>query len=465
MSIAGAMMVPHPPIMLPEVGRGEEKKIEATTKSYEKAAKLLAGLKPETIIISSPHSVMYSDYFHVSPGRAARGDMGGFRAPQVSFNVDYDSEFINALARKAVKDDFPAGVLGEKDASLDHGTMIPLYYINKYYTDYKLVRIGLSGLTLPDHYRLGQMIQFISNEIDRRVFFVGSGDLSHKLLAEGPYGFAPEGPKYDERIMDVMGRAAFDELFDFDESFCDKAAECGHRSFCIMAGALDGLDVKVEKLSHEGTFGVGYGVCTYVVNNDGNVYEDRQFLYKWERKMGRMLDERRANEDPYVKLARETIESYIRDRKKPALPADVPPEMKSDRAGTFVSIHKEGRLRGCIGTISPVYGCIGEEIIENAISASTRDPRFNPIKADELGSLEINVDVLSPAEDISSKDELDVKRYGVIVTKGYNRGLLLPNLDGVDTIDEQVAIALRKAGLSENEKGYKLQRFEVVRHI
>ena len=210
---------------------------------------------------------------------------------------------------------------------------------------------------------------------------------------------------------------------------------------------------------------MGYGVCTYVVKDDGAVHEDRRFLDKWEKKMRGILDERRSNEDPYVKLARSTIESYIRDGKKIKLPSDVPAEMNDNRAGTFVSIHKEGRLRGCIGTISPVYGCIGEEIIENAISASTKDPRFNPIKTDELDALEINVDVLSPAEDISSKNELDVKRYGVIVTKGYNRGLLLPNLDGVDTVDEQIAIALRKAGLSENEKNYKLQRFEVVRHI
>ncbi|MBR5765688.1 MAG: AmmeMemoRadiSam system protein A, partial [Lachnospiraceae bacterium] len=143
----------------------------------------------------------------------------------------------------------------------------------------------------------------------------------------------------------------------------------------------------------------------------------------------------------------------------------IPDDMRSRKAGVFVSIHKEGLLRGCIGTISSVYENIGREIIENAISASTRDPRFDPIRPNELDSLEINVDVLSDAEDIESKDELDVKRYGVIVTKGYKRGLLLPNLDGVDTIDEQVSIALRKAGLSEHEKGYKLQRFEVVRHV
>ena len=131
----------------------------------------------------------------------------------------------------------------------------------------------------------------------------------------------------------------------------------------------------------------------------------------------------------------------------------------------FVSLHKDGRLRGCIGTIEPVRGCIAEEIIENAISAATRDPRFPPVQENELDALEISVDVLSSPEKINSKDELDVKRYGVIVSKGRRRGLLLPNLDGVDTVDRQVAIALQKAGLSEWETGYGLERFEVVRHV
>ncbi|MBR6486432.1 MAG: AmmeMemoRadiSam system protein A [Lachnospiraceae bacterium] len=467
MSIVGAIMVPHPPIILPEVGNGEEKKIEATTNAYLEAARFVASLKPETIILTSPHSVMYSDYFHVSPGRGAKGDMGGFRAPQVKFDVTYDIEMTDRIARKAEHDDFPAGVMGEKNASLDHGTMVPLYFINKFYTDYKLVRIGLSGLTLPDHYRFGQLLQHVVNQLDRRVVFVGSGDLSHKLLAEGPYGYVPEGPQYDERIMDVMGRAAFDELLDFDNNFCEKAAECGHRSFCIMAGALDGYEVEAKELSHEGTFGVGYGICTYKVEPAGaaGIKTGRDFLSIWEEQRKKVLYEKRAKEDPYVKLARKTIESYINDGKKIDVPDDIPDDMRSRKAGVFVSIHKEGMLRGCIGTISSVYENIGREIIENAISASTRDPRFDPIRPNELDALEINVDVLSDAEDIKSKDELDVKRYGVIVTKGYKRGLLLPNLDGVDTIDEQVSIALRKAGLSEHEKGYKLQRFEVVRHV
>ena len=461
-------MVPHPPIILPEVGNGEEKKIEKTTEAYRQAAVTVAELEPETIIILSPHSVMYSDYFHISPGNGAKGDMGSFHAPDVRFRVKYDKELVDRLSREALHNDFPAGVLGEKNAGLDHGTMIPLYFINEAYRkEYSLVRIGLSGLSLPDHYRFGRLIKSVCDELDRRVVVVGSGDLSHKLLEEGPYGYVPEGPEYDERIMDVMGRGAFDELFDFEESFCDKAAECGHRSFCIMAGTMDGCAVEIEKLSHEGTFGVGYGVCTYRVKSMD--CKEREFLRIWDEKRNEELAEKRRNEDPYVMLARDTIESYVRDGKKPSLISgkydDIPDEMRKRKAGVFVSIHKEGRLRGCIGTISSVYSCIGQEIIENAVAASTRDPRFNPIKTDELPALEINVDVLSDAEDISSKNELDVKKYGVIVTKGSKRGLLLPNLDGVDTVDEQIAIALRKAGLGEDEEGYSMQRFEVVRHI
>ncbi|MDO4990063.1 MAG: AmmeMemoRadiSam system protein A [Eubacteriales bacterium] len=462
MPIVGAIMVPHPPILLPEVGRGEEKKIAATAAAYEQAAAFAAELGPDTIVLASPHSIMYSDYFHISPGKAAKGDMGQFRAPQLTFRVEYDAEFADTLSRLCERTGFPAGTLGERKAELDHGTMIPLYYVNHYLQNYKLVRIGLSGLPLAEHYRLGRMIQQTADKLGRRVAFIGSGDLSHKLREDGPYGFAKEGPDYDGRIMDVMGRAAFDELLDFDESFCEKAAECGHRSFCMLAGALDAKRLETKRLSHEDTFGVGYGICTYRVCGDD---PDRRLLEKWEARRNRALTEKRAKEDAFVRLARAVINAWIGERKRFPLPDDLPPEMTERRAGAFVSLHKDGRLRGCIGTIGPVRSCVAEEIAENAISAATRDPRFSPVRQEELDSLEISVDVLSTPEDIRSKAELDVKRYGVIVSKGARRGLLLPNLEGVDTVDEQVSIALRKAGISEHEKGIKLQRFEVVRHV
>ncbi|MCR4805593.1 MAG: AmmeMemoRadiSam system protein A, partial [Clostridia bacterium] len=146
------------------------------------------------------------------------------------------------------------------------------------------------------------------------------------------------------------------------------------------------------------------------------------------------------------------------------IPRGLPDEMLSRRAGTFVSLHENGRLRGCIGTIAPTQRNIAEEIVQNAISACSRDPRFLPVTPEELGSLEISVDVLGDLERISSPDELDVKRYGVVVSRGMKRGLLLPNLDGVDTVTEQIRIAREKGGIREGEP-YQLERFEVVRHF
>ncbi len=460
MSIIAGFMVPHPPMIVPDIGRGSEAQVADTTAAYERVADEIAALAPETIIITSPHSIMYADYFHISPGRSAGGSFAGFRAPGVRFSEEYDTELVREICRLADEEDFPAGTLGEREKELDHGTMVPLWFIRNKYKGGKLVRIGLSGLPLIDHYRLGMIIRKAAEITGRRTVFVASGDLSHKLQDYGPYGYVPEGPEYDERIMDVMGRAAFGELLDFDSSFCDKAAECGHRSFVIMGGAFDGTAVKAEKLSHQDVTGVGYGICTFYPDGPD---VNRYFL---ERKMGEIeeaLRAKREQSDEYVRLAREAVEAYVLRREVLAVPSGLPDEMLSVQAGAFVSIHEHGELRGCIGTIGPTRSCVAEEIIGNAISASTRDPRFPAIKAEELPWLDINVDVLGEPEDIDSEDELDVKRYGVIVSCGRKRGLLLPDLDGVDTPQQQVEIAMKKGGIRKFEK-YRLQRFEVIRH-
>ena len=462
MAVKGAVMVPHPPVIIPEIGHGEEQKIRETSDSYRKAAAKIAGWKPETVVVISPHSVMYADYFHISPGTGAQGDFGQFRASQVKFQVDYDTEFVKVLAREAEARDIPAGTLGEREKRLDHGTMVPLYFLDRYMQDYRLVRVGLSGLPFTVHYELGECIRKTAELLERDVVIIGSGDLSHKLKEDGPYGFQKEGPEYDERIMDVMGRGAFGELFDFSEDFCDKAAECGHRSFTIMAGALDGLKVKTERLSHQGTFGVGYGICIYEVTGRD---PQRYFLEQYRRAQREAAERRKASEDSYVQLARKTVETYVRTGKKLRVPEGLPEEMYSRRAGVFVSLKEEGRLRGCIGTIAPVRGSIAEEIIENGISAAAKDPRFHAVEPEELDRLEYSVDVLGETEKIDSPEKLDVKRYGVVVSRGYRRGLLLPDLEGVDTVEEQIEIARRKAGIPEDAEDIRLERFEVVRHF
>ncbi len=463
MSIAAAFMVPHPPLIIPEVGRGAERLIQDTIDGYRKVAERIGRIQPETIVVISSHQIMYADYFHISPGESARGDLGAFRAGEVKMEVSYDTGFVEELCRHAEAQGLAAGTMGvrrESDRNLDHGTMVPLYFVNQFWDQYRLVRIGLSGLPLAMHYELGQCIQETGMTLGRKVVVIGSGDLSHKLKEDGPYGFQKEGPEYDSRIMEVMGRGAFGELLEFPEGFCEKAAECGHRSFVMMAGALDRTGVKAERFSYEGPFGVGYGICAYEALEADS---ERDFLEQYEKKERERVRALTAQEDEYVSLARRTIETYVKTDKIMSVPEGLPEEMYRLRAGAFVSIKEDGRLRGCIGTVRTVQGSLAEEIIHNAVSACSLDPRFAPVTVKELDRLIISVDVLGDAERIASPEQLDVKRYGVIVSNKDRQGLLLPNLEGVDTVEQQIAIARKKAGIGEAEE-VELERFEVVRH-
>lgn len=460
MSVKIAVMVPHPPLIIPEVGKGEEKAISSTISAYQEAARQVAACHPDTLVILSPHALMYADYFHLSPGASASGDLREFGAPQVRISAAYDTAFVRTLSALAEENGIPAGTLGERWRWLDHGTMIPLWFLNQQDVTCPIVRIGLSGLPLSMHYRLGQCIQETARKLGRTIAVIASGDLSHRLKAEGPYGFRPEGPEYDQRIMAVMGKAEFGELFSFSERFCARAGECGHRAFVIMAGALDASEISARQLSYEGPFGVGYGVCVYRCEGDD---PQRDFLRQYQKKQRTEAARRKSQEDAYVKLARRSVEHYVRHGTRCTCPLDLPEEMRQ-RAGVFVSLKKEGQLRGCIGTTSPQEEDIAQEIIANAVSACCRDPRFMPVCEEELDMLEYSVDVLKAPEPITSMHELDVKRYGVIVSDGYRSGLLLPDLDGVDTVQEQVRIAKEKAGIAEKAKGITLARFEVVRH-
>ena len=459
MSIHSAYIVPHPPLIVPEVGKGQERAINKTIDSYRIIAKEIGEIQPQTIILISPHSVMYSDYIHLSPGSNAKGSLKRFGAPDI-YNVNYDVQLTEEICRICDAEDFPAGKFGEKDSSLDHGTLVPLYFINQYCSDYNFVRCSISGLSKQEHYQFGMILKKAIENLSRKVVIIASGDLSHKLTADGPYGFAAEGPELDAKLISIMKSARFGEFLQLDSELCEKGAECGLGSFVIMAGALDKKSVNARFLSYEGPLGVGYAVCAYKVTGDDM---SRDFLAQDINLNSLHIQNLRDGEDDFVSLARNTLESYVITGKMPSTPANLPDSLTKAKAGAFVSIKKNGQLRGCIGTIEPTQSSIAQEIMRNAISSGTRDPRFSPVRKDELPDLVYSVDVLFPAEPISDKSMLDVKKYGVIVTSGRKHGLLLPNLEGVDSIDEQISIACQKAGIGKHEK-YTMERFEVVRH-
>ncbi len=427
-----AYIMPHAPIARPAVGRGEEKKIQKTLDSYRSASRKIAQEKPETIIIISPHNVMYRDAFYLSPGDVYTDSLVMFGFPQERVSHPYDMELIDEILHLCQEEDLPVSQDPLYEKEPDHGTCVPLLFIDEQYKDYQVVRLSPSFLPNEDLLKMGRVLERAIAHTGRKASILASGDLSHKLTVDGPYGFAKEGPEFDKMITQQMKDADFAKFLEYDERFLDKAAECGLPGFIILSGALENDKVTPHFHSYEGPFGVGYAICDYDV------------------------------EDYCPHLAQMSLEAYVKDRREIKVPDDLPAWMTKERAGVFVSLHKNGELRGCIGTISACTENVASEIIALAIEAGTRDPRFMPVSERELADLEYSVDVLSQAEP-ATMQELDAKRYGVIVTSGHKRGLLLPNLEGVDTPAEQIFISLQKAGIREGEP-YQIERFTVERH-
>lgn len=166
---------------------------------------------------------------------------------------------------------------------------------------------------------------------------------------------------------------------------------------------------------------------------------------------------------PYVELAKKAVEEYVRNKKVLDVPADIPEEMRR-RAGVFICLKKHGQLRGCIGTYQPCCSNLYEEIVRNALSASAEDPRFSMVVAEELKDITYTVDVLSEPKHVKNNSELDPKKYGVIVAKLRKRGLLLPDLEGVDTVEEQLRIVKTKAGILPDDDDVEIYKFTVDRY-
>jgi MEMO1 family protein len=466
--IISSYILPHPPVIVPEVGKGSEKGSEETISAVISVARNISDEKPTTIIITTPHGPVFQDYIYMSTDQELTGNLSRFGASEPKFVFENNIDLVSRIIEFARQENIPAGGLDEElikkfklQKQLDHGAIVPLYFVNKQYNKFKLVHISISGLPFTRLYKFGMCISKAVEQSNERVVFIASGDLSHKLSSDAPYGYDKTGEEFDKLFIESIKNLDVEKLLNLDESFCESAGECGLRSFLMMFGALDGYELKPEVYSYEGPFGVGYSVARF---KSGEIDENRQILKRIENKSAERIKSLRSNESLYVALARNALEVYVNEGRTIKVPELIPKEMIENKAGTFVSIKKSGQLRGCIGTTGPTRKNIAEEIIYNAISSGTRDPRFYPVKQDELKELVYSVDVLKEPEPIKTIDELDVIKYGVIVRTNKKSGLLLPNLEGVDTKEKQVSIALQKAGIKPEET-YNMERFEVVRYL
>ena len=407
---------------------------------------------------------MFSDAIAISNEEKIKGNLIKFRDFETNIELEIDKEFNDELLNLCKSENISATGIDSnllrrfnKDYELDHGTMVPMYFINKYYTDYKLVHITYSILNDIELYKFGMAIQKTAKNLNKNTVIIASGDLSHRLTEDGPYEYSPQGAKFDKELIENLENGNVVNIFNMDKCMIEEAGECGLRSLYILLGAMEGNSIQGELLSYEGPFGVGYGVMKFKQESENISNLDKLLKIKEES-----FNKKIYNSNPYVKLARESLNYYFNYKRLMIASNDLPREMLEERHGVFVSLKKFGQLRGCIGTIFPITDCVANEIIRNAIQAAIADPRFLEVTEDELVDIDISVDVLTnPIKAI--KEELNPKIYGVIVSKGQNRGLLLPDLEGVDTVEEQLNIACQKGGINPNSD-YNIEKFEVIRY-
>ena len=340
---------------------------------------------------------MFSDAIAISNEEKIKGNLIKFRDFETNIELEIDKEFNDELLNLCKSENISAAGIDSnllrrfnKDYELDHGTMVPMYFINKYYTDYKLVHITYSILNDIELYKFGMAIQKTAKNLNKNTVIIASGDLSHRLTEDGPYEYSPQGAKFDKELIENLENGNVVNIFNMDKCMIEEAGECGLRSLYILLGAMEGNSIQGELLSYEGQFGVGYGVMKFKQESENISNLDKLLKIKEES-----FNKKIYNSNPYVKLARESLNYYFKYKRLMIASNDLHREMLEERHGVFVSLKKFGQLRGCIGTIFPTTDCVANEIIRNAIQAAIADPRFLEVTEDELVDIDISVDVLT----------------------------------------------------------------------
>ncbi len=435
---------PHPPIIIPEVGGRHVKDVEATVRGVEQMMQRLVASRPDVVVIISPHAPLDPQSFSAYSGPRLRGDLWDFGAPQVEFDVPNHVVLLSRLVAVAHERGLPMWLV-PAGRRLDHGTMVPLYYLLKAGWRSSVLVVGLSLRPFEDHMRFGECLAEAAEQLGLRVALCASGDMSHRLKPGAPAGYHPEAHRYDEAIVEAIRAGDFERILRIDPDLREEAGEDIYRSLLIAYGALGRTLHRPEVFSYEGPFGVGYMAAILADYSTGDGPGER------------------VGEAELPALARRAVEAYVKEKRVLDPPLHLQ-GVAAERAGVFVSIKtRQGHLRGCIGTIEPVHENVAREVIHNAIAAATRDPRFDPVREEELEDLVFSVDILSPPEPVTDPKGLDPKRYGVIVeTDDGRRGLLLPDLPGIETVEEQLRYARMKAGIRPDEPA-RISRFTVRR--
>lgn len=433
MTIGLAALLCHAPIVVPPIGGARASLCQATTRAMRAVADAVVSSQPDVLVLVSPHAPRQPRAFGVCHEPALRGDFARFGHAEERVAVPGAPDAARAVAEACARVDVAVASVGGDE--LDHGALVPLWF---------LVEAGHRGPTLlvalpyPDEdleVRFGRTLATAAAARGERWSIVASGDMSHRLVPGAPAGHHPRAKLFDEAFVAALRRGDLLAATRPDAELRALAGEDVVQSTTVAAAAVGfdahGLDVR----AYEGPFGVGY--CEAILH---------------------ATREARVGDAQLLAIARKAIEHALdgREYRPPTLAGDA-----NAPHATFVTLRRpDGELRGCIGRTEPAFATLAEEVASSAVSAATRDPRFPPVGRDELAELAIEISVLEPPQRITGVSALDPSRYGVVVSSGKRRGVLLPGIEGVDTVEQQLAIVRRKAGIAPDEP-ITVERFTV----
>ena len=430
----------HAPIVVPAVGGAQAEPSNATTAAMEEIAQRLVASDPDVVVVVSPHTPRLPSAFTIVSS-VISGNFSRFGVPARDASVAFSGNpaFVEALVAAAAA--HGVAVESVRLRELDHGAAVPLWFLGDAGFVGTAVVIGLPDA--PTSATLDAFALAVKDAAEsQRVAFIASGDCSHRLTEGAPSGFDPRAVEFDHALRAAIqgdGRRGLDAIGD---DVRERAAEDAWDTTRLGLAVVNDRAVRREVLSYEGPYGVGY-LCA-VLHDDPAAADESATASPGSERI--LLD-----------VARDALDAHLTGRPR-AVHVDVD---GTDVTGVFVTWRHHGELRGCIGTMALDGARVDDAVAEYAVAAATRDPRFLPVEnVGEARWIKPEISLLQPSLPVHDLRDLDPKVWGIEVTRGHRRGVLLPDIDGVDTVDDQLRIAKQKAGIAATED-CAIRRFRV----
>lgn len=457
--------MPHPPVVVPSVGRGREAEAASTVQAMRRLAGAVAKWNPDVVAVVSPHSPRRAGALGIWGGERLRGALGRFGAPQAGVDLPRATGLAAALREQSR----PGGLLWWEitGGELDHGAVVPLWFLVEAGWGGETVVVGLGTAEGESWGDLGAALRAAGGLWGGRLAVLASGDMSHRLTPGAPGGFDPAGARFDRAFVRLIEEGRYRDIAQMDAGMVEQAGEDVVESTLAAAGACNFASNGRVLLSYEGPFGVGYAVA--LLHRDDQERNAEEVETR-PADLGHWEDAEEAESGDWAAVLLESGRRAVAERLglkwagEGAVDRGQAGEPGVRNGGVFVTLWTaEGELRGCVGSLEPACETLVEEVCRSALMAAFEDPRFPPLLAAELEGIRFEVSVLGEMEAVSGLESLDPRRFGLALkAAGDRRSVLLPGIAGLETAAAQLAAVRRKAGVRAGEP-VDLFRFSVVK--